>query len=48
MVPESGKIILTEKNLNYYYSQDHSGEKRNRSIIAFQELLPSTESGGRK
>jgi hypothetical protein len=48
MAPECGKISATKKYLNYPHSQDHPGEKRNRSIMAFQESFPRTESGRRK
>jgi hypothetical protein len=44
--PECGKIVATEKNLNHHYSQDHPGEKRNISIIAFRKLFQTLEFGG--
>jgi hypothetical protein len=46
--PESGKIFATEKNLNYHYSQDRRGEKRNRSIIVFRKLFQTLEFDGRQ
>jgi hypothetical protein len=48
IIPESEKILATQKNLSHYYSQDHPGEKRNRSITAFQKLFQTIEFSGRR
>jgi hypothetical protein len=44
--PDCGKLFATEINLNRYYSHDHAGEKRNRSVVPYLRLFQTLGYGG--
>jgi hypothetical protein len=48
MTPECAKMAAAEKNLNRHYSQDHPGQKKNRSVIMLQKPFETFTVDGRQ